>query len=75
MNLRDIYEDGGYAALRELAKKIGADPQYLRQCATGWKGKRPSPEMAAKLIEVDPRITWDDLYKDAVEAAKESVAA
>lgn len=62
MNLSDIYRNEGFAALKRLAAATGADPQYLRQCATNWRGKRPSPALAQRLIAVDPRITLDALY-------------
>lgn len=39
INLRDIYEQEGFASLKRLAKAAGINPQYLRQCATGWRGK------------------------------------
>jgi hypothetical protein len=69
MNLSDIYDQEGIDGLRRLAKATGADAQYLRQCATHWRKKRPSPELAAKLIAADSRLTWEDLYKPAVESA------
>jgi hypothetical protein len=74
MNLKQIYEAEGFQALKLLAEKAGADAQYLRQCATGWRGKRPSPELAARLIEADSRITWPDLFADQVKMAKEQAA-
>lgn len=70
MNLFDLYEQEGYEALKRLANAAGTDPQYLRQCATGWRGKRPSPELAAKLIEADSRLTWEAMYRPrAAEAS------
>lgn len=62
MNLNDIYQEGGFPALKLLAKKAGTDAQYLRQCATRWRGKRPSPELAWKLMDADSRLTWEDIY-------------
>lgn len=62
MNLHDIYQEGGFAALRRLAEAAGTDPQYLRQCATGWRGKQPSPKLARRLIAAEPRLTLDALY-------------
>ena len=75
MNLSDIYEEEGIEALKKLAKETGADLQYLRQCATNWKNKRPSPDLAAKLIQADPRITWDDLYEKEIQTASDVAAA
>jgi hypothetical protein len=75
MNLNDIYKEGGLQALKVLAIATRSDVQYLSQCASRWKNKRPSPSLAAKLIKADPRITWDDLYVEEVEAAAKSVAA
>lgn len=63
MNLYDLYELEGLQGLRRLAEKAGTDPQYLRQCATGWRNKKPSPPLAERLIEADPRLTWEDMYK------------
>lgn len=62
MNLRDVYDEGGFAALRNLAEIVESNPRYLHQCAIGWRNKRPSPALAAKLIRADPRLTWEDLY-------------
>ncbi len=62
MNLHDIYKEGGFKALRDLGNKVGADPRYLHQCATGWRGKKPSPALALKLVEADPRLSLDDIY-------------
>jgi hypothetical protein len=61
MNLHDIYKNEGFAGMKRLAEATGADAQYLRQCATGWRGKRPSPELAAKLITADPRLDFQAL--------------
>ena len=58
MNLSDIYKEEGYSGLKRLAELTGANPQYLRQCASGWKGKRPSPELAEKLVNADPRLDF-----------------
>ena len=69
MNLSDIYANEGLDSLKGLARKTGSDAQYLRQCATGWKNKRPSPELAAKLIVADKRITYNSLYSKQLDAA------
>ena len=75
MNLKDLYDEGGFAALKRLAEKAGTDPQYLRQCATGWRGKRPSPPLAGRLIAAEPRLTYEDLYRQAAEGSGGQEAA
>lgn len=45
----------------ELAAKVGCNPKYLYQCATQWRGKRPSPELARTLVAADPRLTLEEL--------------
>lgn len=74
MNLRDLYEKEGFDALKALAKSAGTDPQYLRQCATNWRGKRPSPDLARRLIAADPRLTWEDMYRLENGRIEESAA-
>lgn len=69
MNLRELYDEGGFAALKRLAEAANTDPQYLRQCAKGWRGKRPSPDLALRLIAAEPRLTLEDLYGQAASAA------
>ena len=61
MNLSDIYKNEGIAGLRRLSDATGANLQYLRQCATGWRGKRPSPELAMRLVESDSRLNFKSL--------------
>lgn len=71
MGLDDIYKSDGFVALKVLAEKVGADPQYLRQCATGWRGKKPSITLAKKLIAADQRLTLEGIYagQDSESAA------
>lgn len=69
MNLADIYDSEGFDGLKRLAEATGTSPQYLRQIATGWRNKRPSPELAARLIDIDSRLSWDDLYRRRETAA------
>ena len=73
MNLSDIYADGGFAALRRLAVEVGATPVYLYQCSKGMRF--PSPAMAWRLIEADPRLTLEDLYAAARPASASRAAA
>lgn len=75
MNLLDLYQEGGLDALRDLAGKAHTDAQYLRQCATRWRGKRPSPELAKRLITADARLTLDDLYADIPGGTDQEQAA
>lgn len=63
MNLADIYRLHGQAGLTRLAHRVGASPKYLYQCATG--RRRPSPELAFLLIECEPRLVFEELYRDA----------
>lgn len=55
-----------------LAERVGCSKKYLYQCATGWKGKRPSPDLAKALVEADPRLTLEELLfsnrKQAISA-------
>jgi DNA-binding transcriptional regulator YdaS (Cro superfamily) len=39
-----------------LADKLGASPGYLWQIATGWRGKRASPELARRIAEATAEI-------------------
>ena len=75
MNLHDIYQLEGFAGLKRLAEATEADPQYLRQCATGWRGKRPSPTLAQRLIDADSRLTWEAMYRPSVAPAPQEHAA
>lgn len=63
MNLTDLYQSEGYAAITRLAQRVGANPKYLYQCATG--RRRPSPELAFKLIDAEPRLQFEAMYRDA----------
>lgn len=62
MNLHDLYQEGGFAALKRLAEATHTNAQYLRQCATRWRGKQPSPRLARRLIAAEPRLRLEDLY-------------
>ncbi len=61
MTLFEVYESGGRKALAALAKAAGTDTTYLYQLATGWRGKRPSPDLCKRLIAADPRLSYEDL--------------
>lgn len=75
MNLHDIYREEGFAGLKRLAEATGSHPQYLRQCATRWRGKRPSPDLAWRLIEADPRLTFEAIYAPSCATTHDSEAA
>jgi DNA-binding transcriptional regulator YdaS (Cro superfamily) len=47
MDLKTYITDAARKAA--LAEATGADPQWLWQIATGWRNKRPSPELAVKI--------------------------
>lgn len=53
--------------MKRLGEATGADPQWLRQCATGWRGKRVSPELAEKLVDADPRLDFRALLRKPTE--------
>jgi len=61
MNLSDIYQEEGFDGLRRLAQAAGTDPQYLRQCATRWRGRKPSTRLAIRLVDADPRLDFKEL--------------
>lgn len=63
MNIADLYKSDGFAGLTRLARKVGASPKYLYQCATG--RRMPSPALAWKLVEAEPRLSFEELYRDA----------
>ena len=62
MNLSDIYAEERFHGLSVLAEKVGANAKFLYQCATG--RRRPSPEMGWRLVDADPRLKFEDLYRD-----------
>lgn len=37
---------------QSLAASLNTSPDYLWQMATGWRGKRPSPELAIQIEQV-----------------------
>jgi hypothetical protein len=45
---------------RKLADKTDCNAVYLWQCGKGLR--TPSPDLAKKLMEFDPRLTWEDIY-------------
>jgi len=61
MNLSDIYQQEGFAGLKRLAEATDSNAVYLRQCAVGFRNKRPSPELALRLVEADNRLDFQAL--------------
>lgn len=47
MDLKTYIDDPDRKAA--LVNATGANPQWLWQIATGWRNKRPSPELAVKI--------------------------
>jgi len=45
----------------ELARRLGTSPDYLWQLGVGWRGKRPSPEMARAIDR--ETATWGRKYR------------
>jgi DNA-binding transcriptional regulator YdaS (Cro superfamily) len=61
MNLTEYISDE--PRKQALALAVGTSPAYLYQIATGWKGKRPSPDLA-KRIESASGIRCETLRPD-----------
>lgn len=74
MDLSNIYENEGFAGMKRLAEATGADAQWLRQCATGWRGKRVSPELAEELIKADSRLDYKKLTTGVKQLKKNAAA-
>jgi DNA-binding transcriptional regulator YdaS (Cro superfamily) len=59
-----------------LARATGADPQWLWQIATGWRDKRPSPELALKIdIATNGEVSRHSLRPDIFGVAPINNAA
>lgn len=61
MTFADIYQREGKDYLMRMAAATGASPDYLRQIAYRWRGKRPSPELAQAMVDADPRLDFRQL--------------
>lgn len=55
----------------KLAAATGRSEGYLWQIATGWRGKRPSPELAMEIERVSRELA--DQEEDVAPVAKESL--
>jgi hypothetical protein len=69
MDLLTFIADGDRKA--RLAAATGRSEGYLWQIATGWRGKRPSPELALDIERVSRELVDQDLAIEAV--GKESL--
>lgn len=50
---------------QSLAAALNTSPDYLWQMATGWRGKRPSPELAIQIEQVtEGLVTMKELRPD-----------
>ena len=47
-----------------LAEACGTSPEYLWQIATRWRGKRPSPELAATIERESERLGPAKVHKE-----------
>lgn len=64
MNLNDYISDE--QRKQALARAVDTSPAYLYQIATGWNGKRPSPELSKRIEEnsgvrceiLRPDLSW-----------------
>lgn len=45
----------------ELARRLGRSPDYLWQLGIGWRGKRPSPELAREIER--ETATWGRRFR------------
>jgi len=62
MDLQTLYQTDGPEGLKRLQMAVGANYKYLYQCATG--RKTPSPKLAVALVNVDSRLTLEDIYRE-----------
>jgi len=47
-----------------LAKACGTSPDYLWQIATGWRGRKPSANMAARIEAATERLGPEKVRKE-----------
>jgi len=47
-----------------LAKACGTSPDYLWQIATGWKGRKPSARMAARIEAATEKLGPEKVRKE-----------
>ena len=64
MNLSDYFAEDR-ARRRQLAQRLGTSADYLWQLATGWNGRKASPELARRIeTATDGRVSCSDLRPD-----------
>lgn len=68
MRLKDLYPTLSGDEREALAKKAGTDAGYLWQLSTGWRGKKPSINLMAKLAAADKRLKVADMVDEFAEA-------
>lgn len=61
--LHDIYLAEGRGYLNSLAERIGRNPKYLWQIATG--RRTPSVQVVRALVEADARLSFDAVCSGA----------
>lgn len=49
-----------------LARKLKKNPIYLYQLATGWRGKRPSPELAMAIETATTKLGPETVTKESL---------
>lgn len=64
MDLKTFIEDRDRR--RQLAEKLDTSEQYLWQLATGWRGRRPSPEMAQRIETATTEIAAPGVHRGAM---------
>lgn len=73
MNLATYIED--MDRRRQLAAAVGSDAGYLWQVATGWKGRKASPDLAKKIeLATGGQVTRHDLRPDIFGVAQVAIA-
>jgi|GEM_PF-2691565 len=79
--ISELYQQEGAPFLSRLHEATGANKKYLYHIAVGLR--RPSPEMALRLVKADNRLSferlllpdWPELVEDGAGIARPEVAA
>lgn len=61
MDLQTYIDDG--ERRKKLARKLKKNPIYLWQIATGWRGKRASPELAMAIEKATRKLGPETVSK------------
>jgi hypothetical protein len=75
MRLRILYESMTVAERCRLAKAANINPGYLWQIATGWRDKRASIDVIARLVAADGRLTASELLAEFSDRPKRRTAS